>query len=98
MSAGTIETSLPVPPWDGSDVVYEVYVPTFCEHQPEGATWQGKGNLPGVTTKLDYLRGLGVSALWLTPFYPSGGVDGGYDVTSYTDVAPEYGAAEDFSI
>ena len=62
-------------------------------------TVNGIGDLPGVTASLNHLAGqtdsLGVDAIWLSPFYPHGGVDGGYDVTDFTAVAPEFGSLTD---
>ena len=80
--------------WQGA-VVYEIYPRSFAD-----ADGDGVGDLRGVVAHLDHLAsgpdGLGVDAIWLTPFYPSGGVDGGYDVTDYRRVDPAYGTLEDF--
>jgi alpha-glucosidase len=67
-------------------VVYQVYPRSFAD-----STVTGSGDLPGLTTRVDYLAELGVDALWLSPFYPSALADGGYDVADYRDVAPELG-------
>jgi alpha-glucosidase len=60
----------------------------------------GIGDLAGITSRLDHLRGadhaLGVDAIWLSPIYPHGGVDGGYDVTDHAAIAPEFGSLADF--
>lgn len=72
-------------------VVYQVYVKSFCDSNGDGL-----GDLPGVTSKLDYLAQLGVDYVWLTPFYPSPQADGGYDVADYRAVDPAYGTLEDF--
>ena len=56
----------------------------------------GIGDLKGITQRLDYLKELGVDAIWLTPFYPSPNFDFGYDVSDYTDVSPEYGSLADW--
>ncbi len=76
-------------------VLYEVYVRSFYDSNSDGI-----GDLVGIIDKLDYLAGgpksLGVSAIWLTPFYPSPMVDFGYDVENYLDVDPIYGTLEDF--
>ena len=74
-----------------SSVVYQVYVKSFCDSNGDGI-----GDLPGVTSKLDYLARLGVDYVWLTPFYPSPQADGGYDVADYRAVDPVYGTLEDF--
>ena len=80
--------------WQGA-VVYEIYPRSFADADADGV-----GDLRGVAAHLDYLAAgpdsLGVDAIWLTPFYPSGGVDGGYDVTDYCEVDPLYGTLEDF--
>ena len=76
---------------DWSDaVVYEVYVRSFRDRDGDGV-----GDLSGVTASLDYLSGLGVTAVWLSPIHPSPGVDLGYDVTDYTAVDPGLGSLPD---
>ncbi|HIY51067.1 MAG TPA: alpha,alpha-phosphotrehalase [Candidatus Olsenella avicola] len=72
-------------------VVYQIYVKSFCDSNGDGV-----GDLPGITSKLDYLAGLGVDYLWLTPFYPSPQRDGGYDISDYCAVDPRYGTMDDF--
>lgn len=74
-----------------NSVVYEIYVRSFCDSDGDGI-----GDLPGITSKLDYLANLGVDCLWLTPFYPSPQRDNGYDVSDYCAVDPRYGTMEDF--
>ncbi|MEV1329064.1 glycoside hydrolase family 13 protein [Micromonospora costi] len=88
--------SHPTPPstdhdWWRSAVVYQVYVRSFAD-----ANGDGIGDLQGIRRRLPYLRGLGVDALWLTPFYTSPMVDGGYDVADYRDVDPMFGTLADF--
>ncbi|MFI7607055.1 glycoside hydrolase family 13 protein [Micromonospora sp. NPDC049366] len=77
--------------WWRSAVVYQVYVRSFAD-----ANGDGIGDLPGLRDRLPYLRDLGVDALWLTPFYTSPMVDGGYDVADYRDVDPMFGTLADF--
>src|SRR5215469_16042404 len=77
--------------WARDAVIYEVYVRSFAD-----ANGDGVGDLPGVTSRLDYLRDLGVDALWLTPFYRSPMADGGYDVSDPRDVDRSVGTLEDF--
>ncbi len=77
-------------------VVYQVYPWTFNEdkqRQPQ----RGHGSIKGVTKKIPYLRhDLGIDAVWLSPFYPSPMVDGGYDISNYKDVHPDLGTLDDF--
>jgi alpha-glucosidase len=77
--------------WWRDAVFYEIYVRSFADSNGDGV-----GDLPGITAKLPYLRALGVEAVWLTPFYPSPGVDHGYDVSDYVDVDPLFGTLDDF--
>jgi maltose alpha-D-glucosyltransferase / alpha-amylase len=79
------------PLWFKRAVFYEVLVRGFSDSNGDGT-----GDLRGLTDKLDYLQWLGVDCLWLPPFYPSPLRDGGYDITNYTDVLPEFGTIDDF--
>ena len=78
--------------WWRNAVFYQVYVRSFADSNNDGV-----GDLPGITSRLDYLRSLGVDGLWLTPFYPSPQKDHGYDVADYYGVNPEYGTLDDFA-
>src|SRR6266568_4043884 len=78
-------------PWWRGAVFYEVYVRSFADSNDDGI-----GDLPGITSRLDHLKWLGVDALWLTPFYPAPQKDHGYDVADYYDVDPGYGTLADF--
>lgn len=82
------------PAWAAGAVVYQVYPRAFADDNGDGV-----GDLRGILGRLDHLAGqtdaLGVDAIWLSPFYPHGGVDGGYDVTDFTDVSPEFGSLAD---
>ncbi|MGK5675894.1 glycoside hydrolase family 13 protein [Micromonospora sp. URMC 106] len=77
--------------WWRSAVVYQVYVRSFADSNGDGI-----GDLQGIRERLPYLHELGVDALWLTPFYTSPMVDGGYDVADYRDVDPMFGTLADF--
>ena len=78
--------------WDGA-VIYQVYPRSFAD-----ANGDGIGDLDGIRQRLEHLRGtdasLGVDAIWLSPVYPSPQHDFGYDISDYTDVAPEYGTLD----
>lgn len=77
--------------WYKDAVIYQLHVRTFCDSNGDGI-----GDFRGLTGKLDYLQELGVSAIWLLPFYPSPLRDDGYDIADYTAVHANYGALEDF--
>ncbi|MCK2216058.1 glycoside hydrolase family 13 protein [Actinomadura sp. ATCC 31491] len=77
--------------WWRDAVVYQVYPRSFAD-----ADGDGTGDLKGVRERLDYLAGLGVDAVWLSPFYTSPLADGGYDVADYRDVDPRFGTLADF--
>jgi maltose alpha-D-glucosyltransferase / alpha-amylase len=79
--------------WYKDAVIYQVHVKAFFDSNNDGM-----GDFPGLTSKLDYIRDLGVSAVWLLPFYPSPLKDDGYDVADYHDVHPQYGAVADFKL
>ncbi len=76
--------------WWQDGVVYQVYVRSFGDSDGDGV-----GDLPGIRARLPYLAGLGVDALWLTPFYRSPMADHGYDVADHTDVDPLFGTLAD---
>jgi len=76
--------------WWQHAVFYEIYPRSFADTNNDGV-----GDLKGITARLDYLRWLGVDAIWITPMYPSPQVDFGYDVSDYENVNPEYGTLAD---
>jgi len=77
--------------WWQHAVFYEIYPRSFADSNNDGI-----GDLKGITSKLDYLKELGVDAIWLTPCYPSPQVDFGYDVSDYVNIDPMYGTLADF--
>ncbi|CAN5535355.1 glycoside hydrolase family 13 protein [soil metagenome] len=80
-------------PWWRDAVVYQVYVRSFASSGTRGGP--GIGDLPGITSRLPYLKALGVDAVWITPFYTSPQHDHGYDVADYRDVDPLFGTLAD---
>src|SRR5213595_1042461 len=79
------------PLWYKDAVIYEVHVKTFCDSDGDGM-----GDFRGLIEKLDYLQELGITAIWLLPFYPSPLRDDGYDIADYFDVNPNFGTLDDF--
>ena len=77
--------------WWKTAVFYQIYIPSFCDGNNDGI-----GDFAGIKSRLGYLKKLGVSGIWLTPFYPSPKVDQGYDISDYYDIDPDYGTMEDF--
>jgi alpha-glucosidase len=79
------------PNWWKNAVIYEIYPRSFQDSNGDGI-----GDLNGITSRLDYLRSLGIDAIWLTPIYPSPQVDFGYDISDYIAIDPQYGTLADF--
>ncbi len=79
------------PLWYKDAVIYEVHVRAFADGNGDGI-----GDFAGLTSKLDYIADLGVTAVWILPFYPSPLKDDGYDIADYTTVHPAYGTLDDF--
>jgi maltose alpha-D-glucosyltransferase/alpha-amylase len=79
------------PLWYKDAIFYELRVGAFSDSDGDGI-----GDFRGLTERLDYLRDLGVTTLWLLPFYPSPFRDDGYDISDYTDIHPDLGTLEDF--
>jgi len=77
--------------WWKHAVIYEIYPRSFQDSDGDGI-----GDIKGITSRLDYLHDLGIDAIWITPMYPSPGVDYGYDISDYTAIDPEYGTMADF--
>ncbi len=79
------------PLWYKDAIIYELHVRAFMDSNADGI-----GDFPGILSKLDYLQDLGVSCLWMLPFFPSPLRDDGYDIANYVDVNPSYGTLNDF--
>src|SRR5262252_9238977 len=77
--------------WYKNSIIYEVPVRAFFDSNADGI-----GDFRGLTQKLDYIQDLGVTALWLLPFYPSPLKDDGYDIADYYSINPIYGTLSDF--
>jgi alpha-glucosidase len=77
--------------WWRHAVIYEIYPRSFQDSDADGV-----GDINGITSRLDYLKDLGIGAIWIAPIYPSPGVDFGYDVSDYTAIDPLYGTMADF--
>ena len=79
------------PLWYKDAIIYQLHVKSFCDSDGDG-----RGDFRGLTSKLDYIQQLGVTAVWLLPFYPSPLRDDGYDIADYHGVHPDYGTLDDF--
>src|SRR5690606_37983204 len=77
--------------WWRQAAVYQIYPRSFADSNADSL-----GDLPGITSRVPYLKELGIDAVWLSPFYPSALADGGYDVDDYRNVDPRLGTLEDF--
>ncbi|MFN3656600.1 MAG: maltose alpha-D-glucosyltransferase [Pseudolabrys sp.] len=77
--------------WFKDAIIYQLHVKGFYDSNGDGI-----GDFAGLTERLDYLHDLGVTALWLQPFYPSPGRDDGYDISDYGDINPAFGTMKDF--
>jgi len=81
------------PLWYKDAIIYEAHVRAFFDSNADGI-----GDLAGLTQKLDYLQDLGITAIWVLPFYPSPLKDDGYDIADYCSINPMYGTLRDFKI
>jgi maltose alpha-D-glucosyltransferase/alpha-amylase len=81
------------PLWYKDAIFYELRVRSFFDSNGDGI-----GDFPGLTAKLPYLQSLGITALWLLPFYPSPLRDDGYDISHYTEIHPDCGTLDDFKV
>jgi maltose alpha-D-glucosyltransferase / alpha-amylase len=78
--------------WYKDAIIYQLHVKAFADSNNDGI-----GDFAGLTEKLDYLQDLGITALWLLPFYPSPGRDDGYDIADYGAINPDFGTMKDFN-
>src|SRR5690606_634672 len=83
--------SMSDPLWYKDAIIYETHVKAFFDGNDDGM-----GDFPGLLQKLDYIQDLGVTCIWLLPFFPSPLRDDGYDISDYLNVHPDYGTMEDF--
>ncbi|MFT4114469.1 glycoside hydrolase family 13 protein [Silvibacterium sp.] len=90
-AAGKAPAFTTKPTWYKDALIYEIYPRSFQDSNGDGI-----GDLNGITSRLDYLKTLGVDAIWLTPIYPSPQVDFGYDISNYEGIDPQYGTMADF--
>ena len=77
--------------WYKEMAVYQIWTRSFCDSNGDGI-----GDLPGVYSKLDYIKSLGVDGIWFSPIYPTPNADYGYDISDYKNINPEFGTLEDF--
>ena len=77
--------------WYKDAVFYQIYPRSFCDSNGDGI-----GDIRGIISKLDYLKELGVNAVWLSPVYKSPNDDNGYDISDYRDINPEFGTLDDW--
>ena len=89
--ATRLGTAVSADPWWKHAVIYEIYPRSFQDSNGDGV-----GDINGITSRLDYLKDLGVDAIWITPMYPSPQVDYGYDVADYESIDPQFGTLADF--
>ncbi|MDR3714251.1 MAG: alpha-glucosidase [Puia sp.] len=81
------------PAWWKEAIVYQIYPRSFKDHDGDGI-----GDLKGIISKLDYLKSLGITAVWLNPIYSSPNDDNGYDISDYRNIMKEFGTMEDFNV
>src|SRR6266516_1393809 len=77
--------------WWQTGVIYQIYPRSFMDSNGDGV-----GDLAGITSRLEYLQSLGVTAIWISPIYPSPMADFGYDVSDYAGIHPLFGSLDDF--
>jgi alpha-glucosidase len=79
--------------WWQKGVIYQIYPRSFQDSNGDGV-----GDLPGIVSRLDYLKSLRINAVWISPIYPSPMADFGYDISNYTDIHPMFGTLKDFEL
>ncbi len=79
--------------WYKDAIIYQIYPRSFCDSNGDGL-----GDIPGIISKLDYLKGLGVNCVWLSPVYDSPQEDNGYDISNYKDIYKPFGTLDDFKV
>src|SRR5581483_3403206 len=84
---------MPAGPWWKRAVIYQVYPRSFQDSDRNGV-----GDLAGIRRRLDYLTWLGVSAIWISPIFPSPMADFGYDISDYCAIDPTFGSLADFDL
>ena len=84
-------TSEEDPFWYKDAIIYQLHVKAFFDSDNDGM-----GDFKGLTERLDYIKDLGVTVIWVMPFYPSPMRDDGYDISEYKNVHPDYGTKRDF--
>ena len=89
-AGGQLRSEAEAPWWRGA-VIYQVYPRSFRDTNGDGI-----GDIQGIIEKLNYIQGLGVDALWISPFFKSPMKDFGYDISDYRDVDPIFGTLDDF--
>ncbi len=77
--------------WWKTATIYQIYPKSFCDSGDKGV-----GDIQGIISKLDYLKFLGIEAIWLTPIYQSPMIDNGYDISDYYAINPDFGTMQDF--
>lgn len=79
--------------WWKEAVAYQIYPRSFKDSNNDGI-----GDLPGITSKLDYLKDLGIGVIWISPFFKSPNDDNGYDISDYQEISSDYGTMKDFDV
>ena len=79
--------------WYENAIIYQIYPRSFMDSNNDGL-----GDIPGIISKLDYLKELGVNCVWLSPVYDSPQQDNGYDIKNYVDIYPPFGNLDDFKL